>query len=266
MKPKMNNAYPLSACGYQVFVGMAGLSALALIALWNMLIRESVHLQNYFPLGLWHAHEMLLGFGAAVIASLILAVPRNNPIACQPLFNLVLLWLYGRIVPFYAGLLANELIALIEVLFLPVLAYYVRPMLKQSGRQAWPYLLLLSGLTTANIAVHAEILGWLEHAAPLGLGAVLAVLIIAVLAFASDWLPKFTERALTGVICIRNPSLDLASVALVAVFWVAILIGLPGSVLALLALLAAVANAMRFWTWFDLRICYVPLLDRKSVV
>ena len=77
----MNNKpvfdYPLFAMGFRAFFALAGLSALAFIALWNRMSNGSLHIDNYFPASLWHAHEMLLGYSTAVIAGFLLTAVRN---------------------------------------------------------------------------------------------------------------------------------------------------------------------------------------------
>ena len=115
-------------------------------------------------------------------------------------------------------------------------------------------------LASANLAIHAEILGWAEHTATIGIKTILALLVMVVIVFAGPVLPGLTERALSGVICMRNPLLDIAAIALAAIFWLTILIGAPVYLVVILAILAALSNVIRMWNWVDSRICYVPLL------
>ena len=66
--------------------------------------------------GLWHAHEMLFGFGGAAVGGYMLtALPSwtgKQPVSGRPLVFLTLLWLLARIATFNAGQLAPPVLAL----------------------------------------------------------------------------------------------------------------------------------------------------------
>ncbi|MDD1626843.1 MAG: NnrS family protein, partial [Methylococcaceae bacterium] len=120
---------PLFGLGFRVFFALAGLSALILIVLWNAIFKGTFTADNYFATNYWHAHEMLLGYSVAVIAGFLLTAVKNwtgkPTLTGDKLAGLALLWLYGRILPFYAGLLPDALIAAIDFAFLPILAYQI---------------------------------------------------------------------------------------------------------------------------------------------
>ena len=112
----------------------------------------------------WHAHEMLLGYSVAVIAGFLLTAVKNwtgkPTLTGDKLAGLALLWLYGRILPFYAGLLPDVLIAVIDFAFLPVLAYQIsKPIMQARHFKSLIFIGLLLLLTLGNGLIHAEILG-----------------------------------------------------------------------------------------------------------
>ncbi|WP_027146986.1 NnrS family protein [Methylobacter marinus] len=257
--------YPLFALGFRAFFGLAGLSALLLIVLWNAIFKGELTLDNYFANTYWHAHEMLLGYSVAVIAGFLLTAVRNwtgRPTSTgDQLAGLCLLWLYGRIVPFYAGLLPDALIALIDFSFLPALAYQVsKPILQVGQYRNLIFIGLLLLLTLGNGLMHAEVLGLMSGSAWLGIQIVVATIIIMILVIAGRVFPFFTERGLPGTLALRNPVMDALSIGMAALVFGLQLFNISGAVLASTAVLAAVINIARVSGWYVRRIWYVPLL------
>ncbi len=257
--------YPLFAMGFRVFFALAGLSALALIALWNRVSNGSLHLDLYFPGSLWHAHEMLLGYAAAVIAGFLLTAVKNwtgmQTVTPDQLASLCILWLYGRVAPFYAGLLPDVLIAAVDFAFMPVLAYFVsKPILKTGQIKQLIFVAALLLMAIANALIHAQILGVFETGAALGLNLLIAAIVIMITVIAGRVFPFFTERGLSGVICIRNPMLDIAAVVASLAAFILLLFDVSGAILAVSAIAALVVNVMRVAGWYDRRIWFLPLL------
>ncbi|MDT4291450.1 NnrS family protein [Methylomonas sp. MO1] len=264
----MNNKpvfdYPLFAMGFRAFFALAGLSALALIALWNSMSNGSLHIDNYFTGSTWHAHEMLLGYTTAVIAGFLLTAARNwtglQTVTPDQLASLCFLWIYGRVLPFYSELLPDALIGAVDFVFLPVLAYFVgKPILKTGNYQNLIFIPLLLLLALGNGLIHAQVLG-LADSASLGLILVVTVIVAMILVIAGRVFPFFTERGLSGVICIRNPLLDIAAVVVSLVVFALLMLNISGALLAFAAVAAIVINIVRVAAWYNPRIWFVPLL------
>ena len=265
----MNNKpvfeYPLFAMGFRVFFALAGLSALALIAVWNRISNGALHIDNYFPVTLWHAHEMLLGFTSAVLAGILLTALKNTSksavINSDQLAVLSFVWIYGRVVPFYSDLLPDILIAGVDFAFLPLLAFWlIKPILNIGSFKYFGYLLLVLAMAVGNALIHAQVLGFTVLSADLGVNLQIALIVIG-LVFSAGWvLPSVMERSLSGVIYIQNPLLDVVAVASSIVAFMCLILDVTGFLLALTALIALVINAARLATWFDRRILFVPLL------
>ena len=257
--------YPLFAMGFRPFFALAGLSALAFIALWNAMTQGGLHIEHYFPANNWHAHEMLLGYATAVIAGFLLTAVKNwtgvQPVNQDQCASLVFLWLYGRVMPFYAGLLPDVLIAGVDFAFLPVLAFFVsRPILKTGAFKHLLFVGLLLVLAAGNGLIHAQILGVAENSAALGLNLALTVIVAMIVVIAGRVFPFFTERGLSGVLCMRNPVLDVAAIVSSVAALLLLMFEVSGMVLALAAGAALVLNFLRVAGWFDRRVLYVPLL------
>ncbi len=155
---------PLFNLGFRAFFALAGLSALLLILLWNAIFKGSLSLSNYFAPNEWHAHEMLLGYSSAVIAGFLLTAVRNwtgqPTVSGDKLAGLCLLWLYGRLIPFYSGLLPDGLIALVDFAFLPALAYQIsKPIMVAKHYRSLVFVGILLLLTLGNGLIHADKLG-----------------------------------------------------------------------------------------------------------
>ena len=256
---------PLFNLGFRAFFALAGFSALLLVLLWNAMFKGSLSLSNYFAPNEWHAHEMLLGYSGAVIAGFLLTAVKNwtglPTVTGDKLAGLCLLWLYGRVIPFYSGLLPDVFIALVDFAFLPVLAYQIsKPIMAAKHYRSLVFIGILLLLTLGNGLIHAEKLGLLANSAATGLELVIATIILLILVIAGRVFPFFTERGLTGVLILKNPLLDQLSIGLAALVFALQLSGLSGTFLALAALATAAANIARVINWYVRKIWYVPLL------
>jgi uncharacterized protein involved in response to NO len=257
--------YPLFSMGFRAFFALAGLSALALITVWNSLSNGSLHIDNYYPVINWHAHEMLLGYSTAVIAGFLLTAVRNwtntQTVTPDQLVSLCFLWIYGRVLPFYSELVPDVLIAAIDWAFLPALVYFVsKPLLKAANYKNLIFTGLLLAMMLGNGLIHAEVLGMTESTANLGLNLVLAIIVMMILVIAGRVFPFFTERGLSGVVCIRNQGLDIATIVVSLGVFILLILNVSGLLLTIFAVLAVVLNVMRVSAWYDSRIWFVPLL------
>lgn len=83
---------------FRPFFLLAALYAVIAMAVWSLVLAGSG-----FPLDAqWHGHEMIFGYGGAVIAGFVLTAALNwtgrRQIGLLPLSGLVLLWVAGRLV------------------------------------------------------------------------------------------------------------------------------------------------------------------------
>lgn len=98
----LDAAHPLWLCGFRPFFTVAILSAPGLLALWLLFLGAGWPLPQV-PGGpiVWHAHELVMGFGLAAVAGFALtAVPEftSTPsFGAAAARRLLALWLLGRI-------------------------------------------------------------------------------------------------------------------------------------------------------------------------
>jgi uncharacterized protein involved in response to NO len=257
--------YPLFALGFRAFFVLAGLSALLLIVLWNAIYNGKLSAANYFGNVNWHAHEMLLGYSAAVIAGFLLTAVKNwtgrTTLTGDQLATLCLIWLYGRIAPFYAGLLPDGVIAAIDFAFLPVLAYQIaKPILATRQYRNLIFIGILLIMTLANGLIHAGILTSTPYLTWMGLQAAVATIVLLILVIAGRVFPFFTERGLPGVRVSSNPLYEYGAIGSAVLTYGLLLTDVSGTLLALASSLAVLFNFARIWGWYVQRVWYVPLL------
>ena len=105
LKSDQSSSFSLFALGFRAFFVFAGLAALMLMALKGRSYAGSP-LDIYYGDLLWHGHEMIFGYTGAVIAGFLLTAVGNwtgqAVLIGRNLGWLCLLWVYGRILPFFA--------------------------------------------------------------------------------------------------------------------------------------------------------------------
>lgn len=255
---------PLFALGFRIFFLLAGFAALALLILWQQMTQGTIS-PPYFSGSYWHAHEMLLGYSVAVIAGFLLTAVSNwtGKITLQGdgLVGLSLLWLYGRILPFYAGQLPDGLIALFDLAFLPALTFVIScSLIRAKNYKNLVFVGLLLLLFLGNLMIHAQMLELCATGAAKGIQLVLATIVLMILVIAGRVFPFFTEKGLKGVSIPRNALADISAISSAGLLFTMQLFEISGTFLALVALLTASLNAWRLLNWFVFRIWFVPLL------
>jgi uncharacterized protein involved in response to NO len=149
----------LLALGFRPFFLVAMISAIPLPVLWVLAYRGSLPLDTYYGAMLWHAHEMVFGYAAAVIAGFLLTSVRNwtgaRTLTGASLGALVGVWVAGRALPFLEHSLPGWLIALVDLAFLPILAGSLAvPLLRRAPPRNMVFVPVLATLALANLLVH----------------------------------------------------------------------------------------------------------------
>lgn len=159
--------HPLWLCAFRPFFSLTVLSALGLMLGWLLFLGLGWPLP---PVAggafVWHAHELLLGFGLAAAAGFVLtAVPeftRTPAIGAALVRRLVLLWLLGRLGFWGSGVggaAALLLAALAHLLFIGALAAAVAPRLwRDPERKHLGFLWALVGLGLCTAGFYGAVL------------------------------------------------------------------------------------------------------------
>ena len=260
----------LLAHPFRPFFLLTGVYGVLVVLAWFCFLFAGLTLPlGWSPLQ-WHSHEMLYGLIPAAIAGFVLTAMCNwtgaRPLQDGGLLALILLWLMGRLVMWLAGWLPAWLVALVDLAFLPVLAVYVtRILLHHGNRRNLILVAVLAMLFMGNLLMHIGFVsgdpGWLRIGQQQGLDLIMLLMVIIagriIPAFTANWLRNAGGDADR---VFRSPWTDR-----LAITGVVLLIPLgwwsgESTALGVVALLAAMANALRLVQWRGWLAAREPLL------
>lgn len=249
--PAKPHGWPVLRLGFRPFYLGAASFALLAIPLWVAMFLGWFTPDLAIAPMLWHAHEMLFGFAAAVVIGFLLtagqawtglATPRGMVLGA-----LASLWLAARLAAFAAP---YPVYAILDVALLPIIAIvFIELLLRAGNRRNLPLASILILLSIANLGFHLAATGLLDISplAPLHAGLGLIVMIECVIA--GRVVPVFTTNATPGLkLRVRRP-LERATIAVTALaigLWV---FAPPGPVTAIALGAAALLNLARQIQW-----------------
>lgn len=144
--------------GFRPFFLAAAAFAAIWVPVWS--IRFSTGWSASWTGTNWHAHEMLFGFFAAVIAGFLLTAVENwtkdKTVNSRQLLMLVALWGTGRV-----AMVTGDwywLGSLLDVLFLPMVTFFVtRPIWRSRNRRNYGIPVILTALAGLNLTSHLAV-------------------------------------------------------------------------------------------------------------
>lgn len=188
----------------------------------------------------WHMHEMVHGFGVAVIIGFLFTAARNwtgLPLPSGvPLALLFGLWVVARL-----GMVAayGPATAIVDLLPLPIVAgVLLRTFIRARNMRSMPLVGVLALLAASNALFHLGVLG-LAAVPPISAaeGGLLLVVVVEMIV-GSRVVPSFTAGAVPGVRQYRPAWLQRAAIGLAGLAFAADLAGLPRWAAAAVAVLA----------------------------
>ncbi len=217
-------AVGLAAKGFRPFFLLAGTFAALVLPVWLLILAGVLEPPGpgYLAPLTWHAHEMIFGFAVAVLAGFLLTAVSNwtgrETLVGAPLLAASALWAFGRIALALAGSLPRGVPALVDLAFLPVLAYALaRPLIATGNKGNFMMVAALAVIWLANVAIHLEALEVLRGASPRALAVALDVVVVLMIAMTGRVVPMFTRNA-TAVTAVRaQPALDRTALAAMVV-------------------------------------------------
>jgi uncharacterized protein involved in response to NO len=266
--PPSRHALParnaILALGFRPFFLLAGLAAVALVALWTFVWMGRLPVAGaYYGTVGWHSHEMLFGYAAAVIAGFLLTAVRNwtgiDTPAGLPLAGLALLWLAGRVAALLP--LPGWSIAAVDLAFLPAVAIALYPaLMRGKNRVNRLFLPLLAAMAVANGLVHAQALGLTSDTATRGTLSMLDLVLLLVLLVTGRVIAFFTERGIAGATPRNREWLEQVGFAAVIALALADLAAAPPALVGALCAGLAVQTMARELGWHDRRVWRNPIL------
>lgn len=185
------------AAGFRPFFLFAAIQAALMLPLWLVVWMGAVDLGLTMPPNVWHGHEMVFGFaGAAVAGFLLTAVPNwtnSRHVSGVPLMILFAAWMVGRLAFLLSGLLPPMVVAVLDLTFLPLLAWLVgKPLIAAGKPRNLAFLFILALFWLANIAVHLDLIAGIGSAdGAVYFGIAMVLLMIAVVG--GRVVPSFTQ-------------------------------------------------------------------------
>jgi len=260
---------PLLRLGFRPFFLSGAIFSVFAITLWLLMYKGTINLS---PLGggyWWHIHEMIFGFGGAIIAGFLLTAVQNWTGARGAqgitLLALFLLWLAGRIFLVIPELLGSTIVSLIDLLFLPTVAYILaKPIIAIKQYRNLFFVPLLVLFTLANLEMHLAIhYPTTFNSVYSGYaGVMLVTFLMSVMA--GRVAPMFTANGTKTPKTTPIPWLDKAANGSIAIAMFSLLlqpvVGFSANFFGVLLIIASVFQTMRWLRWRPWITLKVPLL------
>lgn len=187
------------SAGFRPFFLLAALWACAVVPVSVGFITGAVELPTAFPPLIWHVHEMVFGYGSAVVAGFLLtAIPNwtgRLPLQGGPLAALLLAWFCGRIAVLFSLQIGNSVAAVVDLIFPVVfLGVVVREIIAGRNWRNLPMVGALLLLLIGNALTHYDAVRFGDMGGRLGVATLLMLICLIggriVPSFTRNWLVK----------------------------------------------------------------------------
>jgi uncharacterized protein involved in response to NO len=264
-------SYPGSAIlsyGFRPFFLAGAIWSALVVAIWLPMLAGSLSLPIALSPIEWHAHELLYGYLPAIAAGFLLtAVPNwtgRLPVTGTPLLGLLLVWVAGRVAILLSGPIGALAAAMVDVLFLAVLASVIaREIVRGRSTQNLKVLALIGLLFVGNVVFHLESMQAIQpygYGTRIGIGA--AILLITVIggrivpSFTRNWLARRPPGSMPTPFN-RFDMIAIAAGAAAIAAWIA---APSHRATAVLAMIAGLLHATRLARWAGHRTLREPLV------
>lgn len=242
---------PLLRLGFRPFYLGAALLACLIVPLWVAVFLGLFELPLSGSPMLWHAHEMLFGFVAGVIAGFLLTAVKAwtglPTLRGGWLGALVLVWLSARI---SALLGPYQLHVVLDMLWLPAVAIVLlRVLILAGNRRNIPLISLLLGMALVNLMFHLSMLGVVELPALAFLHAQLALVLMVVCVMAGRVVPMFTQNVTPGLKIHLSRRFELSVLSTTAATLTLWVVSAPAWLMLPFCMITAALHAMRLRQW-----------------
>lgn len=260
---------PLLRLGFRPFFLSGAIFSVITITLWLLMYKGTISLP---PLGggyWWHIHEMVFGFSGAIIAGFLLTAVQNwtgvKGVSGNTLLALFLLWLAGRLFLVLPELLGAPLTSIIDLAFLPAVAYILaKPIMAIKQYRNLFFIPLLALFTIANAEMHLAIYYPETFSSIYSgyAGVMLVTLLMSVMA--GRVAPMFTANGTNTAKATPLPWLDKAANGTLAIVMLNLLlqpiVGFSALFFGVMLIIASIFQTMRWLRWRPWITLNVPLL------
>jgi len=205
----------------------------------------------------WHGHEMLFGFGAAIVVGFLLTAVQSWTgvigIRGKPLAALVLMWLLGRLLLACGSALPDWLIAAADVSYLlfaaSAMAY---PVIKVKQWRNLMFVPILFVFALLNMASHWGVITEQPQLAIQSLHATIMLFVLIISIIGGRVIAAFTANTMGNQRA--QPMQWLESVSIISIIFMLVIAfygftNVPSALLFIVSGVAALANGWRFLRW-----------------
>lgn len=258
------SGFALFTLGFRPFFLLASILSVVMLPHWMLGYRGLVTMPPYYSAVGWHAHEMLFGYAAAVLAGFLLTSVRmwtgEQTITGKPLIGLTLVWVLGRVLPFFPDLDAS-FITVIDVLFLPLLALSIGiPILKARQWRNSIFPLILLEMTAGNVLIHVQHYFPKSELSTMGQHMGLYGILLIIVIMAGRVIPWFISHGASSTRPRSLPYIEHLSNWSVAVLGLATILDLASIMITVIAGFTTVIHLLRLSFWISRPVWQVPLL------
>ena len=261
---RANGGWPLLALGFRPFFLLAAIMAATAIPLWLLIYQGSLEPVSMLPPTIWHGHEMVFGFAAAVIAGFLLTAASNwtgrRTATGAGLGALAALWIAGRVALIVPGVPAWLAIGL-DVAFLPVVAVVLAiPLLATGNRRNMVFPIVLTVLGLINLAIHLGAIGAIDWDPSRRLRISIDLILLMIGVLGGRVIPSFTKNALPQAKVNPCPKASVLALLSIAALAIAEMATENATIIGSVALAAGVINGLRMRGWGTLATRRTPIL------
>jgi uncharacterized protein involved in response to NO len=258
---------PLFRLAFRPFFLGAGVYSVVAVSAWMAVTAFDISfVVDVWPPAIWHAHEMLFGYGLAVVAGFLLTAIRNwtgvQTIRGARLLLLFSLWAIARVIPLINSNHAIELMAVFDIMFmLMFITAATIPVIKVKQYSQTGIISKLVLLLISNLLFYLGALGLVADGVRWGLYSGLYMLIALVLVMARRVIPFFIETGTDSGVKVRNWRwLDITSLVLLLLLWVFDVFSEYRFIVSFIAALLFTVHVIRMIGWYTVAIWSKPLL------
>ena len=257
---------PVFAMGFRPFFLLGVLQLLVLMVFWIGGWAGLWQLPEHVNAIYWHSHEMLFGFGVAIVAGFLLTASANwtktRGLHGENLLLLVGLWLLGRAGFWATALGASAAYGWLDLAFIPGVFLVLAPTLIRAKK--WHNITFLFWLALLFIGHVLFLVDWTGAWAGLGregMYLALDVVVLLMIQIGGRVIPFFTGRVFRDADIHKWVKVDRLALATVILYvFCAFFLGRLEPITGWVALAAGVLSIVRMKTWGSL------LTWRKPIV
>jgi len=265
----MHKSRAFLSYAFRPFFLLNGVFAIVIISVWLLAVHGTGPAGLPETMMYWHGHEMVVGFGMAAVAGFILTAVATwtdrPPLQGRLLGGLVLAWILGRVVMMAATRLPYWSVATIDSVFPVLLVFFVgREVIGGGNPRNYPIVGIIFVLAILNVLYHLGTMRILPGMDRLSLFLLIHVVLLMIAVIAGRIIPNFTASWLRAQ---GHPHLPKSYVLIEGITIAAtIATGVSasitpfGPVTGILALIAALAHAVRLALWRGWTTTREPLL------